>query len=137
MIGSARSAAFRTPEGRRKAASELMKRNIDSLIVIGGDGSLTGADIFRQEWPEHVKVTFRRNTSQFIVTVTIKALAAENPGANPFLRIVGLVGSIDNDMWYEQLCCCVRASLTWAAARTIPLAPTVRCIASLKLWMPF
>lgn len=61
MIGSARSTAFRTPEGRRKAASELLKRNVDSLIVIGGDGSLTGADIFRQEWPEHVKVRGARS----------------------------------------------------------------------------
>ena len=60
MIGSARSTAFRTPEGRRKAASELLKRNIDSLIVIGGDGSLTGADLFRQEWPEHVRVRHSR-----------------------------------------------------------------------------
>lgn len=96
MIGSARSTAFRTPEGRRKAASELLKRNIDSLIVIGGDGSLTGADIFRQEWPEHVKVRVLHTTA----THAHQALAAENH-ANPsaFLRIVGLVGSIDNDMW--------------------------------------
>ena len=28
--------------------------DIDSLIVIGGDGSLTGANILRQEWQEHV-----------------------------------------------------------------------------------
>ena len=51
-IGSARCAEFRTREGRRQAARNLIARSIDSLVVIGGDGSLTGANIFRQEWPE-------------------------------------------------------------------------------------
>ena len=32
------------------AAMNLLENNIDSLIVIGGDGSLTGANLFRQEW---------------------------------------------------------------------------------------
>lgn len=41
--------------GRKKAALNLLQREIDSLIVIGGDGSLTGADVFRREWPEYVK----------------------------------------------------------------------------------
>ncbi|MCB0589453.1 MAG: 6-phosphofructokinase, partial [Phaeodactylibacter sp.] len=53
-IGSARSEAFRTTEGRRQAVENLISRGIDALIVIGGDGSLTGANILRQEWPEHV-----------------------------------------------------------------------------------
>jgi 6-phosphofructokinase 1 len=50
VIGSARCDAFRTREGRRTAAKNLVKSGIDGLIVIGGDGSLTGANIFRQEW---------------------------------------------------------------------------------------
>src|SRR5512147_1426176 len=51
VIGSARCEAFRTREGRRTGAKNLIKAGIDGLIIIGGDGSLTGANIFRQEWP--------------------------------------------------------------------------------------
>jgi 6-phosphofructokinase 1 len=43
FLKSARSQEFRTPEGRAKAAKNLRERNIDALIVIGGDGSFTGA----------------------------------------------------------------------------------------------
>jgi 6-phosphofructokinase 1 len=48
IIGSARSPEFRTREGRRKAAANLLASGIDGLVIIGGDGSLTGADLFRQ-----------------------------------------------------------------------------------------
>src|SRR3970282_2165737 len=51
VIGSARCEAFFTRDGRRTAARNLIKAGIDGLIIIGGDGSLTGANIFRQEWP--------------------------------------------------------------------------------------
>ena len=50
MIGSARCKDFRTREGRLKAALNLVQNNITSLVCIGGDGSLTGANLFRQEW---------------------------------------------------------------------------------------
>ena len=50
VIGTARCAAFRTREGRLQAAKNLLERGIDRLVVIGGDGSLTGANLFRQEW---------------------------------------------------------------------------------------
>jgi 6-phosphofructokinase 1 len=43
FLKSARSQEFRTPDGRAKAAKNLRERNIDALIVIGGDGSFTGA----------------------------------------------------------------------------------------------
>src|SRR5690606_29784255 len=43
FLRSARSAAFRTPEGRKKAYENLKKHGIAALVVIGGDGSLTGA----------------------------------------------------------------------------------------------
>jgi len=43
FLKSARSQEFRTPEGRAKAAKNLKDRNIDALVVIGGDGSFTGA----------------------------------------------------------------------------------------------
>ena len=43
---------FRTRDGRRQAARNLVEHGIDTLVIIGGDGSLTGADIFRTEWSE-------------------------------------------------------------------------------------
>src|SRR5512140_3868732 len=51
IIGTARSDKFRTREGRLAAARTLLDAGIDNLVVIGGDGSLTGADVFRREWP--------------------------------------------------------------------------------------
>jgi 6-phosphofructokinase 1 len=51
VIGTARSKVFRTFEGRTAAAHNLIKEGIDALVVCGGDGSLSGADVFRQEWP--------------------------------------------------------------------------------------
>jgi len=85
-IGTARSEAFRTRDGRRAAARNLIAKGIDGLVIIGGDGSLTGAHIFRQEWPELVSELAKSGE------VTPKLAAA-----HPALRIVGLVGSIDND----------------------------------------
>lgn len=50
VIGSARCKAFTTRAGRLRAARNLVEHSITNLCVIGGDGSLTGADIFRSEW---------------------------------------------------------------------------------------
>ena len=50
FLKSARSGGFRTPEGRQEAYNQLKKANIDALVVIGGDGSFTGALIFNQEF---------------------------------------------------------------------------------------
>lgn len=50
IIGSARCKAFTTREGRLAAAYNLLQHGITNLCVIGGDGSLTGANIFRNEW---------------------------------------------------------------------------------------
>lgn len=49
ILKSARSEEFRTPEGRTKAAQMLEKFGIDALVVIGGDGSFTGARLLIQE----------------------------------------------------------------------------------------
>ena len=48
-IGTARCPAFHEREGRLRAARHLLEHGIDRLVIIGGDGSLTGADIFRRE----------------------------------------------------------------------------------------
>ncbi|MDX1651714.1 MAG: 6-phosphofructokinase [Brumimicrobium sp.] len=49
VLGSARSEAFKTKDGRKIAISHLEKEGIEGLIVIGGDGSFTGANILSQE----------------------------------------------------------------------------------------
>lgn len=49
FLKSARSAEFRTKEGREKAAHNLVRAGIDALVVIGGDGTFTGALLLQQE----------------------------------------------------------------------------------------
>jgi len=50
ILKSARSKSFRTPEGRKKAYESLKKEEVDALVVIGGDGTFTGAMIFNKEF---------------------------------------------------------------------------------------
>ncbi len=52
ILRSARSDAFRTPEGRRDARAQLQQAGIDKMVVIGGDGSFRGALVFMEEYPE-------------------------------------------------------------------------------------
>ncbi|MCB0063014.1 MAG: 6-phosphofructokinase, partial [Caldilineaceae bacterium] len=87
IIGSARCAAFRTPDGRQQAIQNLLAHEIDALVVIGGDGSLTGADTLRQEWTMHLQTL-----------VETGQVATDVAARHQFLSIVGIVGSIDNDM---------------------------------------
>uniref|UniRef100_A0A8C7ZJ55 ATP-dependent 6-phosphofructokinase n=1 Tax=Oryzias sinensis TaxID=183150 RepID=A0A8C7ZJ55_9TELE len=86
VIGSARCKEFRSHEGRLKAAHNLVQRGITNLCVIGGDGSLTGANLFREEWSGLLK--------ELVEKGLIEADAVERYAA---LHIVGMVGSIDND----------------------------------------
>lgn len=88
ILGTARCQEFREREGRLKAAHNLITRGIDRLVVIGGDGSLTGANLFREEWPSLVSELCGQGKID-------DALAKQYPA----LMIVGLVGSIDNDMF--------------------------------------
>ena len=66
FLGTARCPEFKTPEGRKKGFDNLMKRGIEGLVIIGGDGSLTGGSLLSKETG---------------------------------LPIVGLPGTIDNDVW--------------------------------------
>ena len=50
ILKTARSDEFRTIEGRRKAYNNLIKNEIDALVIIGGDGSFTGGMIFNKEY---------------------------------------------------------------------------------------
>jgi 6-phosphofructokinase 1 len=87
VIGTSRSEAFRTRDGRLTAAQNLVEHHIDRLIVIGGEGSLTGAMLFSEEWTDLLRQLAGRGS---IDQATIDQ--------HPALHIVGLVGSIDNDM---------------------------------------
>jgi 6-phosphofructokinase 1 len=66
ILKTARCKEFMTPEGRQIAFETMRREEIDALIVIGGDGTLTGARIFAQEFN---------------------------------IPIIGLPGTIDNDLW--------------------------------------
>lgn len=66
ILRTARSAAFRTEEGRKKAASTIQRHGMDGLVAIGGDGTFAGARALEQEHG---------------------------------VRIIGLPGTIDNDLW--------------------------------------
>jgi 6-phosphofructokinase 1 len=87
VLGTARSADFRERAGRRRAVANLVTRGIDRLVVIGGDGSLSGADALRTEW-----------SSLLGELVGAGEIDRETADRHPNLAIAGLVGSIDNDM---------------------------------------
>ncbi|XP_061876588.1 ATP-dependent 6-phosphofructokinase, platelet type-like isoform X3 [Entelurus aequoreus] len=86
VIGSARCKEFRSHEGRLKAALNLVKLGITNLCVIGGDGSLTGANLFREEWSGLL--------TELVEQGSIEPQSVQTYSA---LHIVGMVGSIDND----------------------------------------
>ncbi|MBO7579159.1 MAG: 6-phosphofructokinase [Prevotella sp.] len=50
ILKTARSKDFMTKEGRQKAYDNMVKNGIDALVIIGGNGSLTGARIFAEEF---------------------------------------------------------------------------------------
>jgi 6-phosphofructokinase 1 len=87
VIGTFRSQEFRERTGRLKACANLVARGIDRLVVIGGDGSLTGLNILATEWPELLDELVQDGR-----------LKAEQRAAHPRLVYAGLVGSIDNDL---------------------------------------
>uniref|UniRef100_A0A8C2CXY8 Phosphofructokinase, platelet a n=1 Tax=Cyprinus carpio TaxID=7962 RepID=A0A8C2CXY8_CYPCA len=94
VIGSARCKDFRMHEGRLKAAHNLVQRGITNLCVIGGDGSLTGANLFREEWSGLL--------AELVQQGLIDEEASQKYSA---LHIVGMVGSIDNDFCVTQRKC--------------------------------
>lgn len=87
LIGTARCMAFYERPGRLIAAKNMIVHGIDAIIICGGDGSLTGADRFRAEWPSLLEEL-----------VSTKQLTEEQIAPYKSLNIVGLVGSIDNDL---------------------------------------
>lgn len=74
---------FREREGRLKAAYNLVTRGITNLVVIGGDGSLTGANLFRQEWSSLLDELLQNNK-----------ITKDQREKYKFLHIAGLVTSL-------------------------------------------
>jgi len=87
ILGTARSQAMRTPEGRHKVVRHALECGLEGLVVIGGDGSLSGAQVLYDEWPDHVRVLAENGMPE-----------AQEWGERRF-HIVGLPGSIDNDLF--------------------------------------
>nr|CAD7456863.1 unnamed protein product [Timema tahoe] len=86
MIGSARCLEFKERRWRLQAARNLIQNGITSLVVIGGDGSLTGANTFKTEWPSMLEELVRSGE-----------ISQEEADKSSSLQVVGLVASIDND----------------------------------------
>ncbi|MCR5662153.1 MAG: 6-phosphofructokinase [bacterium] len=86
-LGTARCKEMMEKSGRRKAVQALAERGIDRLVVIGGDGSLTGAETLREEWAEHIQSLIDEGS-----------LNADTLEKHPYLCVVGLPGTIDNDL---------------------------------------
>jgi 6-phosphofructokinase 1 len=99
-IKTSRCAEFLDREYRKRGAFNLIKRGICKLIVVGGDGSLSGADRLREEWPDFVQELLEE-----------KAISEETCEKCKFLSIVGLVGSIDNDMCGTEITIGANSSL--------------------------
>jgi 6-phosphofructokinase 1 len=87
VIGTARCAEFREKKGRKIATLHLIEKEINALMVIGGDGSLTGASILSAEWQEHQEALLNDGLISGGLSSKLTSL-----------KVVGLVGSIDNDL---------------------------------------
>ncbi len=90
FLGTARSDRFRTREGRREAVQHLLECGIEAMVVIGGDGSLMGAHVLASEWAEHVEELQKARPEG-------SGPAEGQPSET--LQIIGLPGSIDNDLF--------------------------------------
>jgi 6-phosphofructokinase 1 len=69
-----------------QACENLVNHDITNLVCIGGDGSLTGANQFRIDWP-----------GLLAELVKTKRISADKARTCSNIQIVGMVGSIDND----------------------------------------
>ena len=92
IIGSARCKDFRERTGRLRAVRNLLLHEIEGLIVIGGDGSLTGASLLHSEWNSLVQ--------ELVDSGQVTKKAA---GRSKSLPVVGIIGSIDNDMFGSDI----------------------------------
>lgn len=85
FLSSARSTKFMCKEGRKIATYNLAKRGIEGLFVLGGDGSIKGSTVLRDEW--------KKNIDELIDE---QKLDTEKRDLK--LKIVAIPSSIDNDI---------------------------------------
>jgi 6-phosphofructokinase 1 len=114
-IKTSRCPRFLEREWRKRGALNLVGKGINKLIVIGGDGSLRGADKLRAEWTEFI--------SELLQEQQISASEAQKCA---HLSIVGMVGSIDNDMCGTEITIGANSSLH----RIIEAVDSLACTAS-------
>jgi len=84
------------------AAQNLIKFGIDCLAVCGGDGSLTGADKLRGEWPSLIEELHQNSEWAFearALELTTDRITSDELEQFRHLNIVGLVGSIE---WVDE-----------------------------------
>jgi 6-phosphofructokinase 1 len=93
VLGTARSERFRTPEGRARAAEQLRTRGVTGLVVVGGNGSLTGAHVLASELG---------------------------------VRVLGIPGSIDNDIGCTATCIGVDTALNTIVEACDRISDTAR-----------
>lgn len=93
FLGTARSQQFRTWEGRQQAVRNMLENGLEALVVIGGDGSLMGAHVLATEWSEHQAALRSHSTEEDAAGIP------DYP-----LQVIGLPGSIDNDLYGTDMC---------------------------------
>lgn len=83
LIGTARCKAFTERPGRLKAAKNMIDKGINAMVICGGDGSLTGADTFRGEWPglleELVSLQYYQPVQQMKLSYTLTSFVFPKP----------------------------------------------------------
>ncbi len=113
ILKTARCAEFKTPEGRKQAYDKLMEHGIDALVAIGGDGTLTGARIFAQEFNYPIvglpgtidndlygtDITIGYDTALNTIMECVDKIRDTATSQEFNYPIVGLPGTIDNDLY--------------------------------------
>lgn len=118
VIGSARCKDFREREGRLRAAHNLVKRGITNLCVIGGDGSLTGADTFRSEWSDLLSDLQKAGETWFGTGLCV-CVCTQAPMCSTFAHAHTLPPAGD-----EQAACALLLSVSLPAT-SLALAPSL------------
>ena len=86
-MGTYRCPQFHSRDGMLVAAKNLVEVGIDRIVVVGGDGSLTGLSAFSSQWPSLVEELVEQGE-----------ISKDQAATHPTLHFAGVVASIDNDM---------------------------------------
>lgn len=119
ILRSSRCMEFFEPSQRRLATFNLLSLGINNLIVIGGDGSIKGALLLSDEWKQNAseyKQTFNENERQFEENDEMMSCP---------LKLVCLIGSIDNDMFGTDFTIGADSALN----RIVEAIDNIRCTA--------